>query len=101
MSAKTKMAKLVCALAMVASFATISGAAQAETTGWLWYDSVFLAPPPVAPPARTRAVRRAKPIQVSAAVPSTRPVLVSAATIAQNESCFWCNRRVYISGLSF
>lgn len=98
MTAHKKTTKLVCAFLLIVASASISGAAQAET-GWLWYDSVFSAPVTQAPPARVNPVRRARPVQISTSpAPIQRPIQVSAA---QNESCFWCNRRVFISGLSF
>jgi hypothetical protein len=94
MSAYQKNAKLLGALLLAATAtAAFSGAAQAES-GWLWYDSVFAAP--AVAPQQSVPVRRARPAQVSAA---PRPMQVSSA--ASSPDCFWCNRRVYISGLSF
>jgi hypothetical protein len=98
MSVYKNAAKLVGALVLVASsMAAVPGSAQAET-GWLWYDSVFAAPTaaPTAIPAR-----RARPFQVAAIAPAARPVQVSAVAPSSSSDCFWCNRRVYISGLSF
>jgi hypothetical protein len=97
MSARNKTAKLVSAFLVIAASASISGTAQAET-GWRWYDSAFSTSATPAPAARVAPVRRAKPVQISTTAPIPRPIQVSST---QNESCFWCNRRVYISGLSF
>jgi hypothetical protein len=99
MSTPKKTAKLVCASLLVsASLTFVAGAAQAET-GWLWYDSVFAAPTAAPRPARLHVVRRAKPVSIVA--PVAKPIFVSAVVPAQSESCFWCNRPMYISGLSF
>jgi hypothetical protein len=97
MSAYKKNAKLLGALLLAATAtAAFSGAAQAES-GWLWYDSVFAAP--AAAPQQSVPVRRARSAQVSSVAPASRPMQVSSA--ASSPDCFWCNRRVYISGLSF
>jgi hypothetical protein len=96
MSAYKNNARLLGALLLAASAtAAFSGAAQAES-GWLWYDSVFAAP--AAAPQQSVPVRRARSAQAPVA-PASRPMQVSSA--ASSPDCFWCNRRVYISGLSF
>jgi hypothetical protein len=109
MSAHKKTAKLVCALLLAASSTVaLSGAAQAETTGWTWFDSVFSTPAPVPPPARvqsapviqTAPVKRTRVARPAVIAPAPAPIQVSAVS-SSNSDCFWCNRRVYISGLSF
>jgi len=109
MSAHKKTAKLVGALLLVASSTVaLCGAAQAETTGWTWFDSVFSAPAAVSPPARVQnapvqsvPVKRARVARSAVIAPAPAPVQVSAVTSSSNSDCFWCNRRVFISGLSF
>jgi hypothetical protein len=109
MSAHKKTAKLVCALLLAASSTVaLSGAAQAETTGWTWFDSVFSAPAAVSPPARPQSaplqsapVKRARIARSAVIAPAPAPLQVSAVSSSSNSDCFWCNRRVFISGLSF
>jgi hypothetical protein len=108
MSAHKKTARLVGALLLAASTVALSGAAQAETTGWTWFDSVFSTPAAAPPPARLQSapviqsapVRRTRMVRPAVIAPAPAPVQVSAVS-SSNSDCFWCNRRVYISGLSF
>ena len=50
-------------------------------------------------------VREAKPVRPSAPAMMPRAKRVAAtvapATTSGNSDCFWCNRKVYISGLTF
>jgi len=95
MSTLRKSAKPILGLlAAIACSAMLSMPAQAETN-WPWYDPAVAAPNAAAP--RLASARRGK--LVRAYTPA--PIMVSAATPAQSEGCFWCNRRVFISGLSF
>lgn len=87
---------VICALVLAVSF-SLSGAAHAQT-GWLWYDSVFAAPL-TAQPSRVQSVPVKRNHATRSAVVAPTPIRVSA--VASNSDCFWCNRRIYISGLSF
>jgi hypothetical protein len=99
MSALRKSAKPILGLlAAVACSAMLSMPAQAETN-WPWYDPAVSAPNAAAP--RLTPARRGKLVRAYSPAPAAAPMVVSAATPPQSEGCFWCNRRVYISGLSF
>jgi len=100
MIAFRRIGKPAMLLAVLASVSSFSGTARAET-GWLWFDSVFSAPS-AAPASAVRApVKRVKVVRPVAAVPASRPILVSSATPEVRSSCFWCGRPVFVSGLSF
>lgn len=86
-----------------------SGAARADS-GWLWLDSVFALPQNAAPQATPgpqsaapvrHVARRSHPVRSVAATTAPRPILVSSVASESRSSCFWCNRPVYVSGLSF
>jgi hypothetical protein len=101
MSFHKNTAKLVGALLLAASSTVaLSGAAQAET-GWLWFDSVFAVPATASLPSHLQSVpaKRARIARSAVVAPAPAPIRVSA--VSSSSDCFWCNRRVYISGLSF
>lgn len=100
MSAHKNAGKLICTLLLVASSMALSGVAQAET-GWLWYDSVFAAPAKVSAPVQSAPVRRARIARSAVIAPASIPVPIRVSAASSNSDCFWCSRRVYISGLSF
>jgi hypothetical protein len=97
MTVLNQLAKPAALFLLFASMTCVSGPARAET-GWLWFDSVFAAPTvaPVPP-----LLRRPKPARVATMTPGTKPILVSAVSPRLKSDCFWCNRPVYVSGLSF
>jgi hypothetical protein len=90
MSALTKNARSAALVFTVVSATCVASAARAET-GISWLDSVLAAPSAaIHRPARVAAPKRVvQPVQVLAVAPEAR------------SDCFWCNRRVFISGLSF
>lgn len=93
------IAKPAALLLALGTMTCMSTAAQAGA-GWLWFDTVFASPAgsPVTVPHR---VQRAKPGRVATQLPVAKPILVSAVSARRRSDCFWCNRPVFISGLSF
>jgi hypothetical protein len=90
MTALHQIAKPAALFLVLASMTCVSGSARAET-GWLWFDSAFATP-------THHYVQRARPARVSSVA---KPILVSAVAPQPRSDCFWCNRPVYVSGLSF
>jgi hypothetical protein len=84
-------------LGLVAMTCVSASSARAEG-GYLWYESA-LAAPANALVSMYRHVRHPKVVRVAPAPATPQPILVSAAE--PRSDCFWCNRRVFVSGLSF
>jgi hypothetical protein len=99
MTVLDQLAKPAALFLVFASITCASGPARAET-GLLWFDSVFAAPT-VAPASAQLYFRRPKPARVMTMAPVSKPILVSAVSPRLKSDCFWCNRPVYVSGLSF
>lgn len=99
MTVRNQVAKPAALFLLLAAATCVSGPARAET-GWLWFDSVFAAPT-AAPASVPPFFRRSKPARVTTVAPVAKPILVSAVSPRLKSDCFWCNRPVYVSGLSF
>src|SRR5438105_9825860 len=99
MTSVGQIAKPTALFLALVSMTCLSGVARAET-GWLWFDSVLAAPTTRAAPAH-HYVQRAKPARTTTVTPVAKPILVSAVASQPRSYCFWCNRPVYVSGLSF
>jgi len=96
MSRIKKMFKPTVLVLALTSGICVSGTARAET-GWLWFDSVFAARTAAPAPA----VKRAKVVRPTIVTASAQPIRVSLVAPESGSDCFWCSRRIYISGLSF
>jgi hypothetical protein len=98
-------AKLVAVVLAVASMSCASVPARAESGISLWLDSIFAAPakPVVTPPAnRASAMHDVKPVRlVAPRGAAAKPVVFATAAPASRSDCFWCNRPIFVSGLSF
>jgi len=99
MTVLNQLAKPAALFLLFTSMTCVSEPARAET-GWLWFDSVFAAPS-IAPAPAQPYVHRSKQIRVATVAAVTKPDLVSAVSPRLKSDCFWCNRPVYVSGLSF
>jgi hypothetical protein len=90
-------------LLIAAAAVTFSQGARAET-GFLWLDSAFAIPAgQIGHGPQWRRVHRVKATSAASYIaPPNRPRMVEVASATPVRSdCFWCNRPVYISGLSF
>ena len=99
MTVLDQLAKPAALFLVLISMTCVAGPVRAET-GWLWFDSVFAAPT-VAPAPGRPFFQRSKPVRLTNVAPVAKPILVSAAAPRLRSDCFWCNRPVYVSGLSF
>jgi len=88
--------KIAMPAALVLTVVSMSGvtAVQAQSGKRI---VVAMAPADVSPTDEAKPVRAAGPAIVA---PRTKHVAVAAPKTEQPE-CFWCNRTVYISGLTF
>lgn len=99
------LAKLVAVVLAVASMSCAAVPARAESGFSLWLDSVFAAPakPAVTSPANRApaAMHDVKPVRLVAPRGAAKPVVFATAAAASRSDCFWCNRPIFVSGLSF
>lgn len=88
--------KIAMPAALALTVVSMSGmtAAQAQSGKRL---VVAMAPTDVSPAQEAKPVRAAAPAPVA---PRAKRIAV-AAPKAEKPDCFWCNRTVYISGLTF
>jgi hypothetical protein len=97
MSILKMIAKPAAVVLTVASMACMAATAEAQST-----KRVVIA---MAPADQSPMQEAAKPAQTHAAAtvaPRAKHVaMIARAPKSENSDCFWCNRTVYISGLTY
>jgi hypothetical protein len=87
--------KLVAVSLAAVSMACMAGVAQAQSGKPV---VVAMAPADVSPVQQAKPMRTAVPAVIA---PSRKHIVATAAAKPAKSDCFWCNRTVYVSGMTF
>jgi hypothetical protein len=93
----TMIAKPAAVALAIVSMACMVATAQAQSTKRL---TVAMAPSAPSPVQEAKPVHTSAPAMIAPRAKRVAATVAPAAT-SRKPDCFWCNRQVYISGLTF